>query len=67
LRNQASAPATENSGQYKQRMIGEWFGGLDKGLVSGDRRAYGKRDDEPKIHKWFHDPEIELKYLSQQD
>ena len=47
---------------FKQRMIGERFGGLDEGLVSRDRRAIrekqsdpGKDETEPKIRKWFQD------------
>ncbi len=39
----------------KQRMIGERFGGLDKGLVSRDRRVIREKiETESKIRKWFH-------------
>jgi len=41
---------------FKQRMIGERFGGLDEGLVSCDRRAIREKiETEPKIRKWFQD------------
>ena len=43
-------------GGLKQRMIAERFGGLNKGLVSRDRRAIReKTETEPKIRKWFQD------------
>jgi hypothetical protein len=38
--------------RLKQRMIGERFGGLDEGLVSGDRKAIREKiETEPKIRK----------------
>jgi hypothetical protein len=37
-------------------MIGERFEGLDKALVSRDRRVIREKiETEPKIRKWFHD------------
>jgi hypothetical protein len=37
-------------------MIGERFGGLDKGLVSRDRRVIREKiENELKIRKWFLD------------
>jgi hypothetical protein len=37
-------------------MIGERRGGLDDGLVSGDRRQIREQiETEPKIRKWFQD------------
>jgi cell division protein ZapA (FtsZ GTPase activity inhibitor) len=42
----------------KQRIIGEWFGGLDEGLVSRDRKAIRQEiNTEPRIRKWFNDLE----------
>jgi hypothetical protein len=40
----------------KQRMIAEWHGGLDEGLVSRDRRAIREKiETESKIRKCFQD------------
>jgi hypothetical protein len=40
----------------KERMIAEWFGGLDEGLVSRDGRAIREKiETELKIRKWFQD------------
>jgi hypothetical protein len=37
-------------------MIAEWFGSLDEGLVSRDRRAIREKiETELKIQKWFQD------------
>jgi hypothetical protein len=45
----------------KQRIIGERFGGLDKRLVSRDRRAIREKlKTEPKMRKWFQDLKNDL-------
>jgi hypothetical protein len=40
----------------KQRTIAERFGGLDKGLMSRNRRAIREKiETQPKFGKWFQD------------